>query len=91
MLEIFEIRVVFKGQVQGVGFRATAARLGNEIGLKGTARNLPDGSVEIVAQGTEELINNLVDTLKLKFTISAVILSEKTYPESIFDHFTIIA
>lgn len=43
------------GRVQGVGFRAAVRRRALEFGLSGYARNLVDGSVEVLAQG--ELAN----------------------------------
>ena len=45
-------RVLFHGHVQGVGFRWTTRRLaGGHPGVTGRVRNLPDGSVELVAEG----------------------------------------
>ena len=58
-----ELYVVFSGQVQGVGFRYTAKRYATELGLKGTVRNLPDGCVELVAQGAKPLLEKLVQLL----------------------------
>ena len=43
----------FKGRVQGVGFRYTTQRAANRYDLSGFVRNLPDGSVEALLQGTE--------------------------------------
>jgi acylphosphatase len=43
------------GRVQGVGFRAWVRDRATELGLVGSARNLPDGRVEIVAAGTREV------------------------------------
>jgi len=39
------------GQVQGVGFRFSAQLTANRIGITGWSKNLPDGSVEAVAEG----------------------------------------
>jgi acylphosphatase len=46
------VRLVVVGLVQGVGFRYAARQAAEECGVVGWVRNLPDGSVEIVAQGT---------------------------------------
>lgn len=42
-----------KGRVQGVGFRWWTRARARELGLRGSATNLPDGRVEIVAEGPE--------------------------------------
>ena len=49
------------GRVQGVFYRATAARRARELGIRGHARNLPDGHVEVLACGdeTQETIQHL--------------------------------
>jgi len=44
-------RVLFSGRVQGVGFRATCRWLAGGFDIVGYVRNLPDGRVELLAQG----------------------------------------
>lgn len=44
-------RVLYSGWVQGVGFRYTARRLAQDYRVTGFVRNLPDGRVELVAEG----------------------------------------
>jgi acylphosphatase len=46
-------RYLVRGRVQGVGFRYFAQDIANREGLSGQVRNLPDGRVEIVAEGDE--------------------------------------
>ena len=46
------VRLVVTGRVQGVGFRYAACEAAFEAGVSGWVRNRPDGSVEIVAQGS---------------------------------------
>ena len=48
------IHIRLFGRVQGVGFRAWAVRKGEELDLSGWVRNRMDGSVEIMAEGTQE-------------------------------------
>ena len=44
-------RVYFSGRVQGVGFRYTCQALARGFEIAGSVRNLPDGRVELVAEG----------------------------------------
>ena len=45
------------GRVQGVGFRFFTLQEASKLGIKGTVRNRIDGSVEVIAQGTEDQIS----------------------------------
>jgi len=45
-------RFIVKGHVQGVGFRYYAIREARRVGVTGTVRNLADGSVEAIAEGS---------------------------------------
>lgn len=47
------------GRVQGVGFRWWTQRHALELGLRGTVRNRPDGSVEVQASGPSEQLDAL--------------------------------
>ena len=49
------------GKVQGVFFRESTRKMAEQLGLKGTVRNLPDGSVHIEAQGTPASIDRLME------------------------------
>jgi acylphosphatase len=51
--------LIFHGQVQGVGFRATAQHLARKLGLAGWVKNLPNGTVELVVEGPEADIAQL--------------------------------
>ena len=52
--------IVVKGKVQGVYFRATACSVGIRLGLNGTVKNLPDGSVRIVAEGSSHALEEFI-------------------------------
>ena len=56
----FEVR----GLVQGVGFRFFTVRKAKSLGLTGYAKNMLDGSVEVIANGEEKHIQELYDFLK---------------------------
>ncbi len=45
-------RLLYSGQVQGVGFRFTACQSAADFAVVGYVRNLRDGQVEVVAEGT---------------------------------------
>lgn len=51
------------GTVQGVGFRAWVADHADRLGLRGSARNLPDGRVRVVAEGSYEACEALLTEL----------------------------
>ncbi len=55
-------RIIVYGLVQGVGFRPLVYHIANKLGIKGTVRNL-GGSVEIIAQATEEGIKDFLKEL----------------------------
>jgi acylphosphatase len=62
-----EIHAIVTGRVQGVGFRATVKYHASQMKLVGFARNLPDGSVEICAQGEKKILEKLISELKEEF------------------------
>jgi len=51
------------GYVQGVNFRYFVLRLARSLDLKGYVRNLPDGSVEVVAEGERDRLERLAEQL----------------------------
>jgi acylphosphatase len=51
--------------VQGVGFRMNARAEALGLGLSGSARNLADGSVEVLVEGEEESVQQLIDWLRV--------------------------
>jgi acylphosphatase len=56
-------RFLVSGRVQGVFYRATAARKARELGIKGHAVNLPDGRVEVLACGDEAVVRTFGEWL----------------------------
>jgi acylphosphatase len=58
-----EAYIIFRGIVQGVGFRFTTSCIATSLELKGVVSNLKDGSVKLVVQGNRSQINMLVDQL----------------------------
>ncbi|KAB2906948.1 MAG: acylphosphatase [Ignavibacteriales bacterium] len=58
------VEIVVQGLVQGVGFRWFIFREAKELGLTGYVKNTRSGSVEIVAEGEEWQIEELVNAAK---------------------------
>ena len=54
------LRIVVRGRVQGVGFRYATVATARRMGLNGWARNAPDGSVEILAEGDPTAVQELL-------------------------------
>jgi acylphosphatase len=56
---VLAMRFLVHGRVQGVGFRWWVWRQATRLGLRGLARNLRDGSVEVIAEGAEPALGEL--------------------------------
>ncbi len=50
----------YSGQVQGIGFRFTAERLAEELGITGWVSNLSDGRVELTAEANEDKLKDFL-------------------------------
>ena len=57
-------RFLVSGVVQGVGYRIFTVRAARSLGLRGYARNLPDGRVEVVAAGEAGSLGRLRERLQ---------------------------
>lgn len=58
------IHLIISGDVQGVWFRHNTNIVGNKLGLRGFVRNLPNGNVEVVAEGDENKLEELIEFCK---------------------------
>lgn len=58
------VHLIVSGRVQGVFFRDNTRKKANELGLNGYAKNLADGDVEVVAEGNEDKLKELIDFIK---------------------------
>jgi acylphosphatase len=54
--EVAAYRFLVQGRVQGVGYRYFVLRQAEALGVAGYARNRDDGTVEVVAEGSEETL-----------------------------------
>ncbi len=60
---MIRVRAFVGGRVQGVAFRQSTRRRARALGLVGWVRNLPDGRVEVIAQGVDTAVDRLLDWL----------------------------
>lgn len=56
-------RVLYQGRVQGVGFRYTTQGLARRFAVAGYVKNLPDGRVELVAEGDAVEVERFLEAL----------------------------
>ena len=78
----FRARIFVKGRVQGVGYRAFAARVASQRGLCGGVRNLDDGRVELEVEGPKDQILNLIEDVKTGPPASHVVAVEVEWSPS---------
>ncbi len=57
------VTAVVSGHVQGVGYRWFVHGLASDAGLHGSARNLPDGRVEVVLEGNDDAVDAAIAAL----------------------------
>ena len=58
------VHVFYAGRVQGVGFRYTVKTEAAGFEVTGLVRNLPDGRVELVAEGTQEELEGFLQAIR---------------------------
>lgn len=59
-----QIKMKVFGRVQGVGFRYMTKIVADKLHINGYAKNLADGSVEIMAEGNSSAINSFIEQVK---------------------------
>jgi acylphosphatase len=55
--------VFFSGRVQGVGFRYTVRNVASSFDVTGFVKNLPDGRVQLIAEGTADVVDRFVEAV----------------------------
>ncbi len=60
--------IIFSGHVQGVGFRYTALRIAGRYNITGFVKNLPNGTVEMLAQGPQPDVEGCINDIKDYFS-----------------------
>ena len=88
-----KFKALFSGMVQGVGFRFTAERIARRFEVMGYVRNLPNGKVELVAEGGEPVLKDFLKAV-CESPVAAYIRDIETQwsePEGKFTRFSITA
>lgn len=63
-MDTVRLRAFAHGEVQGVGYRVFARRFAHTLDLRGYARNLSSGSVEVVAEGPRDALESFLNALR---------------------------
>lgn len=84
-MSVIAKKIVFRGTVQGVGFRFTAMDVAGRYGIDGYVCNMPDGTVEMFAQGSQADIFNCAQDIMSEFKgyISDVKMTDEQVDSSI--------
>lgn len=73
------VHLIIKGKVQGVFYRASAKDKALELGIRGWVKNIPDGHVEILANGNKQDLEKFIEWCSKgpsKAIVDDVIVSE---------------
>jgi acylphosphatase len=81
MAELAGLSATVHGRVQGVFFRAFVADVAARMGLAGYARNLPDGPVQVEAEGDREKLQQLSQHLRIGPSAARVVRVDVSWSE----------
>lgn len=59
-----QLHIIYHGRVQGVGFRATVEKIARKYPVTGWVRNLPDGTVELTAEGETSVLEMFAKSIR---------------------------
>lgn len=74
--------IVISGEVQGVGFRWSTQAEARRLGLSGWVRNLSNGTVEVLAEGTRKTVDALVEWCKTGPSLGRVTAVDVNWKET---------
>jgi acylphosphatase len=85
------VRVHYSGRVQGVGFRFTAERLARGFAVAGYVRNMPDGRVELVAEGEPDEVDAFLAAVRSEMggKVHSALADREPPGDPPFDEFSI--
>ena len=76
-----KLYLVVHGFVQGVGYRHLVKRMADKYKINGMVRNLPDGSVEVVAEAEEPSLQSFLSEINVKYLNGPNVMQIETYDE----------
>ncbi|MEW6535694.1 MAG: acylphosphatase [Candidatus Auribacterota bacterium] len=60
-----QVKVFYEGHVQGVGFRYSVLSISRQFEITGYVKNLPDGRVEVCAEGDDRELNEFLHAISV--------------------------
>lgn len=89
---MFQVHITVSGRVQGVLFRSNTKKQADNLKLTGWVRNLPNGGVEILAQGEKKKLEKLISWCRKGPFFAEVEKIDVNWqtPSEIFETFAII-
>ena len=79
--DLISLRAIYAGRVQGVGFRYRTTQLAERYPVTGFVKNLPDGTVELVAQARDQsVLDRFFDDMMLTFATNVTDVSIQGAP-----------
>ena len=80
-MDNIRVRLFIKGRVQGVWFRDSTRQEARRLGVTGWARNVPDGRVEVLAEGPADKVRGLIDWCQQGPPLARVERVEESFEE----------
>ncbi len=92
LMEHLQLHAIFRGHVQGVGFRWTVVDYAEKFHLMGTTKNLSDGTVEVYAQGSKESLESFLEAVQKDSGLARIesVIAEYKKPNSQYSNFRIV-
>lgn len=82
-------KILFSGQVQGVGFRRKTFDISKGFSITGYVRNIPMGNVELVVEGEPDEVERFLDALQKKLASYIESVTASSIPLQQFGEFSI--
>lgn len=86
------LHAIIHGEVQGVSLRDFIRSCAKKLRLNGTVKNLPDGTVEVIAEGDELLLKACIESVKKDYPFASVTRIDEVWGEQtgLFPDFRIL-